>query len=56
VTARAPGAFRVALIPHTMSVTTLGPHALGRRVNLEVDVVAKYVEALVAPYAPRGDR
>jgi riboflavin synthase len=56
VAGRAPGAFRVALIPHTMSVTTLGPQALGRRVNLEVDVVAKYVEALVAPYAPRGDR
>jgi riboflavin synthase len=56
VAARPPGAFRVALIPHTMSVTTLGPHALGRRVNLEVDVVAKYVESLVAPYGPRGDR
>jgi riboflavin synthase len=56
VAGRAPGAFRVALIPHTMSVTTLGPQALGRRVNVEVDVVAKYVEALVAPYAPRGDR
>lgn len=52
VAGRDADSFRVALIPHTMSVTTLGPHALGRPVNLEVDVVAKYVESLVAPYAP----
>ena len=39
---------QVALIPHTMAVTTLGPTALGRRVNIEVDLIAKYVEALVA--------
>lgn len=51
VAGRLPDAFTVALIPHTMSATTLGPQALGRRVNLEVDVLAKYVEALVAPYA-----
>lgn len=52
VAGRLPDAFTVALIPHTMSVTTLGPQALGRPVNLEVDVVAKYVESLAAPYAP----
>jgi riboflavin synthase len=44
--------FTVALIPHTIAVTTLGPQAVGRPVNLEVDVVAKYVESLAAPYAP----
>ena len=56
VARRLADGFTVALIPHTMVVTTLGPHALGRPVNLEVDVVAKYVESLVAPYAtPRGD-
>jgi riboflavin synthase alpha subunit len=33
-----------------MSVTTLGPQAVGRAVNLEVDVVAKYVESLARPY------
>lgn len=56
VAQRLPDAFTVALIPHTMAVTTLGPRAVGRPVNLEVDVVAKYVEALAAPYAPpRGD-
>ncbi len=52
VAGRLEDAFTVALIPHTMSVTTLGPQALGRAVNLEVDVVAKYVEALAAPYVP----
>ncbi len=42
-------AFAVALIPHTLSVTTLGALAPGAHVNLEVDVLAKYVERLVAP-------
>jgi riboflavin synthase len=55
VASRLPDAFTVALIPHTMAVTTLGPGALGRPVNLEVDVVAKYVESLAAPYAPPGE-
>ena len=54
VAARLPDSFTVALIPHTMAVTTLGPQAVGRAVNLEVDVVAKYVEALAAPYVPPG--
>ena len=54
VAARLPDAFTVALIPHTMAVTTLGPQAVGRSVNLEVDVVAKYVESLVHPYGPPG--
>ena len=52
VAERLPDAFTVALIPHTMEVTTLGPGARDRAVNLEVDVLAKYVESLVAPYAP----
>jgi riboflavin synthase len=52
VAARLPEGFAVALIPHTMAVTTLGPQAVGRAVNLEVDVVAKYVESLAGPYAP----
>ena len=41
--------FAVALIPHTLEVTTLGTHKPGDRVNLEVDLIAKYVEALLAP-------
>lgn len=40
--------FTVALIPHTREVTTLGELAEGDDVNLEVDVVAKYVERLAA--------
>jgi len=36
--------FSVALIPHTLSVTTLGQRRLGDDVNLETDVLAKYVE------------
>jgi len=40
--------FAAALIPHTLEVTTLGALAPGNRVNLEADVLAKYVEKLVA--------
>jgi riboflavin synthase len=47
VAARDGDAFSVALIPHTMDVTTLGSTRVGDPVNLEVDVIAKYVEALV---------
>ena len=42
------GNFGVALIPHTLAVTTLGVREPGDRVNLEVDVLAKYVERLLA--------
>lgn len=40
--------FGLALIPHTLSETTLADLVPGREVNLEVDVLAKYVERLVA--------
>jgi len=43
--------FSVALIPHTLNVTTLGPIEVGDPVNLETDVLAKYVERQV-----RGER
>ncbi len=36
--------FSVALIPHTLEVTTLGDRAVGDSVNLETDVLAKYVQ------------
>jgi riboflavin synthase len=42
--------FAIALIPHTMSVTSLGSRNVGDRVNLEVDVIAKYVERLLIPH------
>ena len=41
------GSFSVSLIPETLERTTLGAAASGHRVNLEVDVLAKYVEKLV---------
>jgi len=40
--------FAVALVPHTLAATTLGELEPGRQVNLEADVLAKYVERLVA--------
>jgi riboflavin synthase len=40
--------FSVAVIPHTAEVTTLGRKGPGDRVNLEVDVMAKYVERLLS--------
>ncbi len=40
--------FEVNLIPHTLQVTTLSRLAPGTRVNLEVDLVARYVERLLA--------
>jgi riboflavin synthase len=39
--------FAVALVPHTLEVTTLGALAPGDTVNLETDVLAKYVERLL---------
>jgi riboflavin synthase len=44
--------FTVAIIPHTADVTTLGPKRAGDLVNLEVDVMAKYAERLMAAYLP----
>ena len=41
--------FTVALVPETLARTTLGDAVPGRVVNLEVDVLAKYVEKLVTP-------
>ena len=43
----ADDAFAVALVPHTLEVTTLSELAPGREVNIEVDVLAKYVERLL---------
>ena len=42
-----PDGFSVAVIPHTSEVTTLGRKGPGDPVNLELDVVAKYVESLL---------
>lgn len=52
------GSFTVAVIPHTAAVTTLGTKGPGATVNLEVDVVAKYVEriATYSPITPRDNQ
>jgi riboflavin synthase len=47
VTAVDASGFSVALVPHTLAVTTLGAIAPGDRVNLEADLVGKYVERFV---------
>ena len=44
--------FSVALIPHTLAVTTLGSLRPGSRVNLETDLLAKYVEQQLAGRGP----
>ncbi len=44
--------FRVALIPHTMETTTLGKKLQGAAVNVEVDVISKYVERHLAARQP----
>jgi len=51
--------FSVGLIPHTLAVTTHGQRTVGDRVNLEVDVIAKYVERMLGagvttPYSAGG--
>jgi riboflavin synthase len=45
-------AFEVMVIPHTLAVTTLGQAAVGRRVNLETDMIGKYVQRVLSQ---RGD-
>ena len=44
----ADGAFAVALVPHTLAATTLADLRPGQPVNLEADVLAKYVERLIS--------
>ncbi len=45
--------FGINLIPHTQELTTLGSLALGRRMNLEVDQLARYLERLLGTNAAR---
>jgi riboflavin synthase len=49
-----PDGFAVALIPHTLAATTLGSLAPGAEVNLEADVLAKYVERLAGGLRSSG--
>jgi riboflavin synthase len=47
-----PALVRIEIIPHTSEVTTLGRKRRGDLVNLEADIVAKYVERLVRAGVP----
>ncbi|MGW8193798.1 MAG: riboflavin synthase [Desulforhopalus sp.] len=44
-----PGHFSVSIIPHTLKTTGLGALKVGSRVNIEVDIIGKYVEKLLSP-------
>jgi len=46
--------FSVSLVPHTQAIVNLHKKRVGERVNLEVDLIGKYVEKLLLPYAPVG--
>jgi riboflavin synthase len=46
----APGILQVSIIEYTRRHTTLGQRGVGDRVNLEGDVIGKYVQRLVAPH------
>jgi riboflavin synthase len=48
-----PGSFGAALIPETLRRTNLGAARIGGAVNLEFDMIAKYVRTLVQPYLPK---
>ena len=45
--------FSVNLIPHTLQHTTLGSLAVGQRINLEIDLIARYVERMLTGALPR---
>jgi riboflavin synthase len=47
----AGASFGVNIIPHTQSATTLGRLAVGARVNVEIDQIARYIHRLMSPYA-----
>ena len=49
-------ALEVSLVPHTLRQTSLRAWRPGSTVNIEVDVIAKYLEALLAPYAAGARR
>ncbi len=49
-----PGKFSVSLIPHTLKVTTLGQNGIGYEVNLEADIIGKYVSKMLKGGLPGG--
>ncbi|MCS4503379.1 riboflavin synthase [Arhodomonas aquaeolei] len=55
VNAVAGAEFELNLVPHTTAVTTLGGRAAGDTVNLEVDIIARYLERLMSGGGADGD-
>ncbi len=51
-----PSTFTVVIIPHTAKMTTIGAKKIGDKVNLESDIIAKYVEKFVKQTAPFKDK
>ena len=51
-----PDAFEVNIVPHTLAETNLGTAVVGRRVNLEVDLIARYLERLLAARDQSSDQ
>jgi len=49
----ASGAIQLSLIEHTLRVTTLGSLSAGGEVNVEADIVGKYLQRIAAPYVAR---
>ena len=47
--------FKVSIIPHTQKVTALHEKRIGSIVNLECDIIGKYVEKLITPYTPEKE-
>jgi len=45
----AAGKFSVSIIPHTLQITSLGLLQIGSQVNIEVDIIGKYIEKLLVP-------
>ena len=46
--------FSVNIIPHTFSRTTLAMIAIGQTVNIETDIIGKYIEKMIQPWKPGG--
>jgi len=47
--------FEIALIPHTKAITTLGIKRVGERINIEVDILGRYVERLLTNSSQKSD-
>ena len=55
VAAVSDSSFKVSVIPHTRAVTNLGSKAPGSPVNIETDIIGKYVEKLLSPTQPASE-